>query len=90
MVNLKKQNQNRPSAGNPKLESLILNELKVCYLKKQTQFFKGQNDVKSILTMVYGDYNGLRQRITDEFRKMFANQAALPPFAVARRTEMIR
>jgi hypothetical protein len=32
------------------------------YLKKQSQFLKGQNDVKSILTMVYGDFNGLRQR----------------------------
>jgi len=30
-------------------------------LKKQSQFFKGQNDVKSMLTIVYGDFNGPRQ-----------------------------
>jgi hypothetical protein len=32
------------------------------YLKKQSQFLKGQNDVKSILTMVYGDFSGPRRR----------------------------
>ena len=31
-------------------------------LKKQTQFSKGQNNVKSILIMVYGDFDGPRQR----------------------------
>ena len=31
-------------------------------LKKQSQFFKGQNDVKSILIMVYGDFDGPSQR----------------------------
>jgi len=31
-------------------------------LKKQSQFFDGQNDVKSILTMVYGDFCGPRLR----------------------------
>ena len=32
------------------------------YLKKQTQFVEWQNDVKSILTMVYGDFNGPGRR----------------------------
>jgi len=32
------------------------------YLKKQSQFPKGQNNVKSILSMLYGDYNGPRRR----------------------------
>ena len=31
-------------------------------LKKQSQFQNGQNDVKSIITMVYGDYDGQGQR----------------------------
>jgi len=31
-------------------------------LKKQSQFTKGQNDVKSVLIMLYGDFNGLRRR----------------------------
>jgi len=31
-------------------------------LKKQTQFSNDQNDVKTILTMVYEDYNWLDQR----------------------------
>ena len=31
-------------------------------LKKQSQFQKGQNGVKSISTMVYGDYGRCRQR----------------------------
>ena len=31
-------------------------------LKKQTQFPKGQNAVKSILIMVYGDFDGPRLR----------------------------
>jgi hypothetical protein len=34
-------------------------ELKIYInLKKQSQFSKGQNDVKSILTIVYGDFGG--------------------------------
>jgi len=33
-------------------------------LKKQSQFAKGQNDVKSIITMVYVDFNDRRQRKT--------------------------
>jgi hypothetical protein len=32
------------------------------YLKKQTQFIKGKDVVKLILTMVYGDFGGPRQR----------------------------
>jgi len=32
------------------------------YLKKQTQFSNGRNDVKSILTMFYGDFNGQGRR----------------------------
>jgi hypothetical protein len=31
-------------------------------LKKQSQFVGGQNDVKSVLTIVYGYFNGRRQR----------------------------
>ncbi|HUT47669.1 MAG TPA: hypothetical protein VMX36_15410 [Sedimentisphaerales bacterium] len=31
-------------------------------LKKQSQFAKRQNDVKSILTMVYGDFSRMGQR----------------------------
>jgi len=31
-------------------------------LKKQSQFENGRNDVKSILTMVYGVFDGPRQR----------------------------
>ena len=31
-------------------------------LKKQSQFSNGQNDVKSILLMVYEDFEGPRQR----------------------------
>jgi hypothetical protein len=30
-------------------------------LKKQSQFIGGHNDVKSVLTMVYGDFNGKGQ-----------------------------
>jgi len=33
-----------------------------CYLKKQSQFQNGQNDVKSIITMVYGDFDGPGRR----------------------------
>jgi hypothetical protein len=36
----------------------------VADLKKQSQFAAGRNDVKSILAMVYGDFNGWRQRKT--------------------------
>jgi len=31
-------------------------------LKKQSQFSKGQNDVKSILTRSYGDFDGPERR----------------------------
>ena len=31
-------------------------------LKKQTQFPKGQNDVKSVSIMVYGDFDGPGRR----------------------------
>jgi hypothetical protein len=31
-------------------------------LKKQSQFAEWQNDVKSIITMVYGDFDERRQR----------------------------
>jgi len=31
-------------------------------LKKQSQYSKGQNDVKSVFTMVYGDLGGPEQR----------------------------
>ena len=30
-------------------------------LKKQSQFSGGQNDVKSVQAMTYGDFNGLRR-----------------------------
>ena len=50
----------RPSAGNPKFE---VRNPKWGHLKKQSQFLKGQNGVKSMLTMVYGDFSesGLRK-----------------------------
>jgi hypothetical protein len=31
-------------------------------LKKQSQFVEGQNDVKLVLTMVYGDFNDFGRR----------------------------
>ena len=31
-------------------------------LKKQSQFLTGQNDVKSVFTVIYGDCNGPRPR----------------------------
>ena len=37
-------------------------ELKGCDLKKQSQFAKGQNDAKIVMTMVYGDLNGPGRR----------------------------
>jgi len=33
-------------------------ELKGCDLKKQSQFAKGRNDAKIVMTMVYEDLNG--------------------------------
>jgi len=35
---------------------------KECYLKKQSQFPKGQNGVKSVIVIDYGDLYGWRQR----------------------------
>jgi len=32
------------------------------YLKKQSQFSKGQNDIKTVLLMVYGDFDGPRRQ----------------------------
>ncbi len=32
------------------------------YLKKQSQFTEGQNDVKSVLIKSYGDFGRLRRR----------------------------
>ena len=43
-LNLKKQNQNRPLAGNTKLEILNPKQVERVRLKKQTQFSKGQNE----------------------------------------------
>ena len=37
-------------------------DLKGCNLKKQSQYLKGQNDAKSVITMVYGDLYRWRQR----------------------------
>ena len=43
--------------------------LKECYLKKQTQFIMGQNDVKSIIIMIYGDLGGSgRQKKQSQFK----------------------
>ena len=47
----------RPLGGNPKSEYLNPKRVERVHLKKQSQNFKGQNDVKSILTMVYGDFD---------------------------------
>ena len=62
MVNLKKQTQNRPLAGNSKHETRNPKRVEKVHLKKQTQFLKGQNDVKSVLTMDYGEFDGPGQR----------------------------
>jgi len=50
-------------------------------LKKQSQFAKGQNDVKSILIMVYEDFDGLG------LRKNKANQSQ---FARTNRQEILK
>ena len=34
----------------------LIADLKGCDLKKQTQFSNGQNDAKSVMTIVYGDF----------------------------------
>ena len=47
-------------------------------LKKQSQFSNGQNDVKSILIMVYGDFDGPRRR------KNKAKQTQFSYFPVAK------
>ena len=47
----------RPEIRNPNIEIRI--RLKG-YLKEQSQFSNRQNDVKSIFTMVYGDFDELR------------------------------
>ena len=59
---LKKQNQSRALAGNPKSEYRNPKRFDGCVLKKQTQFSNRENDVKSMWTMVYGDFDGPRQR----------------------------
>ncbi|MGB2864435.1 MAG: hypothetical protein WBC05_13995, partial [Sedimentisphaerales bacterium] len=51
---LRKESQGLRSADSAKM--------KKSDLKKQSQFPKGQNDVKSILIMGYGDFDGSRQR----------------------------
>jgi len=50
---------------------------RVC-LKKQSQFAKGKNDVKSLLTMIYGDFGVLRRRKNKPNSK--PNKANLPTF----------
>ncbi len=54
MVHLKKQSH---YAG---LRPEIRNELKGYDLKKQSQFYKGENDVNPTLTMAYGILGSLR------------------------------
>jgi len=43
-------------------------------LKKQSQFSNDQNDFKSILTMVYGDYDGPGQRKNKANQSQFQSQ----------------
>jgi len=43
-------------------------------LKKQTQFAKGQNDVKSILTMGYGEFGGPGRRKNKPNQSQFRTQ----------------
>jgi len=49
-------------------------DLKGCNLKKQSQYLKGQNDAKSVITIVYGDLYRWRQR------KNKAKQSQSPAF----------
>ena len=55
------------------------------YLKKQSQFAKEQNDVKSILIMVYGVFNGPRRRKNKANSKPISNAGSdaewIPAFA---------
>jgi hypothetical protein len=70
--------------------SEIRNETKECqmtdsstfyrvYLKKQSQLQNGQNDVKSVLIMSYGDFDGPRRRKNKANSK--PNKANLPGFS---------
>jgi hypothetical protein len=45
-------------------------------LKKQSQFLEGHNNVKSVLTMVYGDFGGWKQRKNKPNSKPISNRAA--------------
>ena len=56
-------------------------------MKKQTQFENGRNDVKSILTMVYGDFDGPRRRKNKPNSK--PNKANSPAFGLIHRGKTI-
>jgi len=47
-------------------------------LKKQSQFAKGQNDVKLALTMVYRDIGGLGRRKNKAKQSQFINVQCSP------------
>ena len=69
---MKKQNQSRPSAGNPKSEYLNPKQVKEdTVLKKQSQFVPGQNSTTSYLK---GDYENNLASGTNENK---ANQTQL-------------
>ena len=54
---LKKQNQNRPSAGNPKHETRNPKRVEGLRLKKQSQCQNGQNDINPAIAMIYGYFD---------------------------------
>ena len=69
--NKAKQSQTKPNKANFRRDDVFYAEglrlpqslrsfamTLVGYLKKQSQFFKGQNYIKSISIMVYGDLDG--------------------------------
>ena len=53
LMKLKKQNQNRPLAGNPKYEALNPKQVERIHLKKQSQFSGEQISVKSYMKGYY-------------------------------------
>jgi len=55
MDDLKKQNQNRPSAGNPKHETRNPKRVEMVHLKKQTQFAAAQFVAKPCMQGAYGN-----------------------------------
>jgi len=55
--------------------------LKRCDLKKQSQFYKGQNDVKSIITKDYGNCGRLGRQKTKPIQSQFRDNYSYFPCA---------